>query len=83
MLHSRRSHDYTGPFAAGLGELYDSVRGRGVYFHSYLNENDRPGSGKIDVVRSMFGTKSYLGTYDAVLAAELTGSLPSSGRAPA
>ncbi len=57
---------------AGLGELYDSVRGRGVYFHSHLNENDRPGSGEIDAVRSVFGTKTYLDTYDGYF---LPGSL--------
>ena len=26
-----------------LGELYEEVRDRGVYFHSHLNENNRPG----------------------------------------
>ena len=30
-----------------LGELYDSVRDRGVYFHTHLNENDRPGTGEV------------------------------------
>ena len=49
---------------AGLGELYDSVRDRGLYFHSHLNENDRPGTGEIDAVRSGFGTKTSLDTYD-------------------
>ncbi|TFB69621.1 guanine deaminase [Cryobacterium glaciale] len=49
---------------AGLGELYDSVRGRGVYFHSHLNENDRPSTGEIDAVRSAYGTENYLDTYD-------------------
>jgi len=49
---------------AGLGELYDTVRGRGVYFHSHLNENNRPGTGEIDVVRSVYQTETYLDTYD-------------------
>lgn len=49
---------------AGLGELYDSLRERGVYFHSHLNENNRPGTGEIDAVRAVFGTETYLDTYD-------------------
>jgi len=49
---------------ADLGELYDSVRGDGVYFHSHLNENNRPGDGEIDIVRAAFGVDSYLDTYD-------------------
>ena len=32
-----------------LGELYDSVRDRGVYVHSHLNENNRPGTGEVDI----------------------------------
>ncbi|MWV50190.1 amidohydrolase family protein [Rathayibacter sp. VKM Ac-2803] len=51
---------------AGLGELYDSVRSRGVYVHSHLNENDRPGDGEIAAVRELYGTKSYLDTYDGL-----------------
>ncbi len=49
---------------AALGELYDSVRERGVYFHSHLNENNRPGDGEIDAVRAQYGVASYLDTYD-------------------
>jgi guanine deaminase len=47
-----------------LGELYDEVRGDGVYFHSHLNENNRPGDGEIDAVKAVFGTRTYLDTYD-------------------
>lgn len=49
---------------AGLGELYEGVRSRGVYFHSHLNENDRPGDGEIAAVLSGYGVRSYLDTYD-------------------
>ncbi len=49
---------------AGLGELYASVRDQGVYFHSHLNENDRPGDGEIAAVRAVFETDNYLDTYD-------------------
>ncbi|WP_293780190.1 amidohydrolase family protein [uncultured Aeromicrobium sp.] len=49
---------------AALGELYAEARERGVYFHSHLNENDRPGDGEIAAVRSVFGTEAYLDTYD-------------------
>lgn len=49
---------------AALGELYDSVRARGVYVHSHLNENDRPGDGEIAAVLGSYGTHSYLDTYD-------------------
>jgi guanine deaminase len=48
----------------GLGELYDVARGEGVYFHSHLNENDRPGTGEIAAVREVYGTDTYLDTYD-------------------
>ncbi|MGV9794845.1 amidohydrolase family protein [Gordonia sp. NPDC003422] len=47
-----------------LGELYDDVRDRGVYVHSHLNENNRPGTGEIDTVKALFGVESYLDTYD-------------------
>jgi guanine deaminase len=47
-----------------LGELYDDVRDRGVYFHSHISENNRPGSGEVDVVRSVYGVENYLDTYD-------------------
>ena len=49
---------------AGLGELYDDVRGRGVYFHSHLNENNRPGTGEIDAVKAIYRVDTYLDTYD-------------------
>jgi guanine deaminase len=48
----------------GLGELYEEVRGDGVYFHSHLNENDRRGDGEIDAVRAAYGVPRYLDTYD-------------------
>ncbi|MGY1946365.1 amidohydrolase family protein [Nocardia asiatica] len=47
-----------------LGELYDSVRERGVYFHSHLNENNRPGTGEVDATKQAYGVTSYLDTYD-------------------
>lgn len=43
-----------------LGELYDTVRGRGVYFHSHLSEN----LSEIAAVHETFGVQSYLDTYD-------------------
>lgn len=49
---------------AAMGELYDSVRGRGVYFHSHLNENNRKGDGEIAAVLGSYGVNSYLDTYD-------------------
>jgi guanine deaminase len=49
---------------AALGELYASVRDRGVYFHTHLNENDSPGIGEIAAVRAVFGVQDYLDTYD-------------------
>ncbi|MEH3130557.1 MAG: guanine deaminase [Mycolicibacterium neoaurum] len=47
----------------GLGELYDSVRDGGVYFHTHLSEN----TAEIDAVRSGFGVDDYLDTYDGRL----------------
>lgn len=49
---------------AALGELYDEARGRGVYFHSHLAENNRPGDGEIATVLRTYETSSYLDTYD-------------------
>lgn len=46
-----------------LGELYDSVRGQGVYFHSHLSENFH----EIAAVRAAFGVRDYLDTYDGRL----------------
>ncbi|MFI8566752.1 guanine deaminase [Rhodococcus sp. NPDC078407] len=54
-----------------LGELYDSVRDRGVYFHTHLNENNRPGTGEIDATKNAYGVDTYLDTYDGKF---LTGS---------
>ena len=51
---------------AALGELYDAYRGRGVYFTSHLNENNRPGDGEIDAVKSLYEVDSYLDTYDGL-----------------
>ena len=47
-----------------LGELYDEVRDRGVYFHSHLNENNRPGTGEVDTTKQLYGVNTYLDTYD-------------------
>ncbi len=47
-----------------LGELYDSVRDRGVYFHSHLNENNRPGTGEVAETKETYQVNSYLDTYD-------------------
>ena len=47
-----------------LGELYDEVRDRGVYVHSHLNENNRPGSGEVDSTKQVYQVNSYLDTYD-------------------
>ncbi|WP_375424335.1 amidohydrolase family protein [uncultured Friedmanniella sp.] len=49
---------------AALGELYEGVRGRGVYFHSHLSENDRPGDGEVTAVRATYQVRDYLDTYD-------------------
>ncbi|MEI6623323.1 MAG: guanine deaminase [Actinomycetes bacterium] len=47
-----------------LGDLYASVRDRGVYFTSHLNENNRPGTGEVDSVKQAFGVNTYLDVYD-------------------
>ncbi|SFR89077.1 guanine deaminase [Microbacterium sp. cf046] len=47
-----------------LGDLYAGTRADGVYFHSHLNENDRPGDGEIAAVRESYGVDTYLDTYD-------------------
>src|SRR6478609_2707760 len=47
-----------------LGELYDSVRDRGVYVHTHLNENNRPGTGEVDSTKETYQVNSYLDTYD-------------------
>lgn len=45
---------------AALGELYDGVRGSGVYFHTHVSEN----VDEIAAVRAMYDVDSYLDTYD-------------------
>ena len=47
-----------------LGELYDEVRDRGVYVHSHINENNRPGTGEVDSTKQVYQVNSYLDTYD-------------------
>ena len=47
-----------------LGELYDSVRSRGVYVHSHLNENNRAGTGEVDSTKALYQVDTYLDTYD-------------------
>jgi len=47
-----------------LGELYDSVRHRGVYVHSHLNENNRAGTGEVDSTKQLYQVDTYLDTYD-------------------
>ncbi|MGH3645168.1 MAG: guanine deaminase [Mycobacterium sp.] len=47
-----------------LGDLYDEVRHRGVYFHSHLNENNRPGTGEVDSTKQAYEVDTYLDTYD-------------------
>jgi guanine deaminase len=49
---------------AALGELYAGVRDRGVYFHTHLSENDRPGDGEVTAVRTTYQVADYLDTYD-------------------
>jgi guanine deaminase len=49
---------------AMLGELYEDLRARGVYVHTHLNEDARPGIGEIDRVRDVFQVEHYLDTYD-------------------
>lgn len=60
----RFSLSVTAETLKNLGELYDSVRDRGVYVHTHLNENNRPGTGEIDTVKRLFGVENYLDTYD-------------------
>ncbi|QII03547.1 guanine deaminase [Rhodococcoides fascians A21d2] len=68
MLHvavvPRFSLSVTAETLKNLGELYDSVRDRGVYFHTHLNENNRPGTGEIDATKNAYGVHTYLDTYD-------------------
>ncbi|OZC91161.1 guanine deaminase [Rhodococcus sp. 06-412-2C] len=68
MLHvavvPRFSLSVTTETLKNLGQLYDSVRDRGVYFHTHLNENNRPGTGEIDATKNAYGVDTYLDTYD-------------------
>ena len=45
-----------------LGEVYDGLRGAGVYFHSHLSEN----LAEIASVHDTYGVERYLDTYDGV-----------------
>ncbi|ULN48905.1 guanine deaminase [Mycolicibacterium goodii] len=45
-----------------LGELYDSVRDSGVYFHTHLNES----IDEVAAVRESYGVRNYLDTYDGM-----------------
>nr|WP_199256521.1 amidohydrolase family protein [Mycolicibacterium mengxianglii] len=56
-----------------LGDLYDEVRDLGVYVHSHLNENNRPGTGEVDMTKENYQVNSYLDTYDGKF---LPGSTP-------
>ncbi|MCV7171546.1 amidohydrolase family protein [Mycobacterium manitobense] len=47
-----------------LGELYDEFRDRGVYVHTHLNENNRPGTGEVDSTKREYQVDTYLDTYD-------------------
>ncbi len=49
---------------AALGDLYDDVRGKGVYFTSHLSENDAGEDGEVATVRRTFGVDRYLDVYD-------------------
>jgi guanine deaminase len=60
----RFSLSVTSETLKSLGELYDSVRDRGVYFHTHLNENDRPGTGEVAETKKAYQVNSYLDTYD-------------------
>jgi guanine deaminase len=61
----------------GLGELYEQVRDRGVYVHSHLNENNRPGTGEIDSTLQAYRVSTYLDTYDGRFAPGSTVGGPS------
>ncbi|MDO3636874.1 amidohydrolase family protein [Mycolicibacterium arseniciresistens] len=47
-----------------LGELYDEFRDCGVYVHTHLNENNRPGTGEVDSTKREYQVDTYLDTYD-------------------
>ncbi len=52
-----------------LGELYQQFRADGVYVHSHLNENNRPGTGEVDATKHDYRVDSYLDIYDGRFAA--------------
>ncbi|RDH76808.1 guanine deaminase [Mycolicibacterium moriokaense] len=56
----RFSLSVTAQTLAALGEVYDAVRGAGVYFHSHVSEN----VAEIEAVRAAYGVEYYLDTYD-------------------
>jgi guanine deaminase len=60
----RFSLSVTAETLKALGELYDDVRDRGVYFHSHLNENNRAGAGEIEATKQDYQVDSCLDTYD-------------------
>ena len=64
-----------------LGELYESVRDRGVYFHTHLNENNRPGTGEVDTTKAVYEVDSYLDTYDGKFLAGFQGRRQKPARA--
>ena len=43
-----------------------TIRERGVYFTSHLNENNRSGDGEIAAVKQLYEVDSYLDTYDGL-----------------
>jgi guanine deaminase len=60
----RFSLSVTAETLKNLGDLYDEVRDHGVYVHSHLNENNRPGTGEVDTTKQTYQVNSYLDTYD-------------------
>lgn len=50
-----------------LATLYDEVRGRGVYFHTHLSENDSGPDGEVATVRRTYGVANYLDAYTGFL----------------
>ncbi|KIQ18220.1 guanine deaminase [Rhodococcus sp. MEB064] len=63
-LVPRFSLSVTTETLAGLGDMYSDLRGRGVYVHTHLNENNRPGTGEVDATKADYQVDSYLDTYD-------------------
>jgi guanine deaminase len=63
-LVPRFSLSVTPTTMAALGELYAGLRSKGVYVHTHLNENNRPGTGEVDATKADYQVNSYLDTYD-------------------